>query len=310
MPDRIRCTAAFTSVLMILTAWAAQAQEPAYRYRNPIVFQRAHLDTGTGAQVIAGKLWQMEEDGTYLRQLTFGDGYDEHPSFYSDQEHVLYAEFPTNRLDHHFEGRLVKINIYSGEKEVMLHAPGCALHHATISPIDDLLAYHRDCGNRRAMWVGTPEDGYEVTMQATNGVALPDSIIFMHEKNRGIKPREVGLVRMWGHGPGSKAQYLTDTKHLHRRPAISPDGKRLAWQSAAAGEDEIFIANIDGSDARNLTKAKGNDGHPWFSRDSKWIVFESDRSGQWEIWRINIASGKQEQLTRGGQQYVSTRARM
>ena len=72
MPDPTRFTAAFTSVLMILTAWSAQAQE-SYRYRNPIIFQRAHLDAGTGAQVIAGKLWLMEEDGTQLRQLTFGD---------------------------------------------------------------------------------------------------------------------------------------------------------------------------------------------------------------------------------------------
>ena len=289
----------------------SRAKDPAYRYRNPIVFQRAHLDEQTGKQVIAGNLWLMEEDGSHLRQLTSGTGYNEHASFYSDQRHVLYSEFPVNAYDHSTEARLVKLDIYTGKKEVVLHVAGCALHHASVSPIDERLAYHRQCGTHRSQWVGLPGEGYEVTMEATNGVALPDSIIFMHEKNRGHGPREVGLVRMWGHGAGAKAQYLTDAKHLHRRPAISPDGKWLAWQTnAGGGEDEIFLAKIDGSEARNLTKTKGNDGHPWFSRDGKWIVFESDRSGQWEIWRLDLQSGQQEQLTNSGSKYISTRARL
>ncbi len=306
-----RFAAPIVCVLAALVVFTASAKEPEYRYRNPIIFQRAHLDAATGKQVLAGKLWLMEEDGSHLRQLTLGNGYDEHASMYADQEHVFYSEFPLNGYDKSGGARLVKLNIYSDKKEVVLEQEGCAFHHASLSPMADRPAYHRECGKHRSQWVGLPgAGGYEVSMEATNGVALPDSIIFMHEKNRGIKPREVGLVRMWGHGLGARAQYVTDAKVEHRRPAVSPDGKLMAWQTAAVGEDEIFVANIDGLDARNVTKAKGNDGHPWFSRDGKWIVFESDRSGQWEIWRINMASGKQEQLTNGGAKYISTRARM
>ena len=289
----------------------ALAQDSQYRYKNPVIFQRAHLDQNSGKQILAGKLWLMEEDGSHLRRLTRGTTDDEHASFYSDQRHVLYSEFPVNRYDHAAGARLIKLDIYTGKREIVAEVEGCALHHASLSPFEDRLAYHRNCGKHRSQWVGFGPGEYEVPMEATNGVALPESIIFMHEKNRGTRPRQIALVRLWGQGRGARTLHLTDSKHEHRRPAISPDGNWFAWQTnAGGGEDEIFLARMDGSDARNITKAKGNDGHPWFSRNGKWIVFESDRGGQWEIWRIHLESGKQSQLTRGGKNYVSTRARM
>jgi Tol biopolymer transport system component len=304
-------SAAGVALICASSATAANpaAKEP--RYADPVIFQRAEVDESTGKTVVGGKLWIMDLDGSGLRQLTFGSTYDEHPSLYSDQQHVLYSEFDANSLDRQAGARLIRVNIYSGAREVVAEAAGCALHHASLSPIDDQLMYHRDCGKRQSQWVGWGPGSYEVAMRATNGVAIPGAVIAMHEKNTGVSPREVALVRIEGQGKGTTAAFLTDDKVLHRRGAISPDGKWLAWQTNAAGpEDEIFFANIDGSDARNLTNAKGNDGHPWFSRNGKWIVFESDRSGQWEIWRIELASGKQEQLTSGGKKYVSTRARM
>ena len=305
------CRAASVVVFSVVAAGVVCAQSSTAKYRNPIVFQRAHLDETTGEQLLAGKLWVIEADGSGLRQLTSGKTYDEHSSFYSDQEHVLYSEFASNRYDHGAGARLIKLNIYTGTHEVVVEEAGCALHHASLSPIDDRLAYHRNCGKHRSQQVRWGEGGYEVTLEATNGVALPDGIIAMHEKSRGYKPREVSLVRSYGHGPGSKAVVLVGAKHLDRRPAVSPDGKSLAWQTnRAGGEDEIFLADIDGSNARNLTNAAGNDGHPWFSRDGQWIIFESDRSGQWDIWRIHLESGKQEPLTQSGKKYVSTRARM
>jgi hypothetical protein len=251
--------------------------------RHPIVF-------GRGLAEETSKIWIMDDDGSGLRQLTTGPSYDDHPSLYSDLRHVLY---------------------YTGQLDVLAEVPGCALHHASISPINDLLAYHRDCGKRLSEWVGWGPGSYEVNTIATNGVALPDGIIFMHEKNRGMPVRGVSIARMFGHGVGAKMIFLTDDQHLNRRPAVSPDGKQFAWQTdLASKEDEIFIANIDGSNPRNITNAPGNDGHPWYSRDGKTLVFESDRTGVWEIWKVDLQTMKFTQLTFGHKGLESTRPRM
>ena len=319
MNTRAILSVGLLSALQLIIATAGQADErklinPIVLERshvNPIVFQRSHLDPEPGAPVLAGKLWIMEADGSRLRQLTFGQTYDEHPSIFSDQRHVLYSQFPVNQLDPTEEAKLIKLDILSGEHEVFAQVPGFALHHATVSPIADKVAYHRDKADFRSQWVGWGPGSYEVNMVASNGVAVAGGIIFMHEKNLKQSPRKVSLVRLTGHGPGSRALFLTDDDHLHRRPAVSPDAQWIAWQTDLAGsDDEIYLAKIDGSEPRNLTRAAGNDGHPWFSRDGKWIVFESDRTGQWEIWRLHLDTLESRQLTFGAGQYASTRPRM
>ena len=305
-------------LLIVTTTLGLGAQE---RYANSVVFQRAHLDGTTGEPVLNAKLWVMEADGSGLRQLTFGTTYDDHPSFCADQEHVLFAvgerrvsdgsERSATVRDRNANAHLVKLNIYTGHRETVAALEGCALHHASLSPIDDLLAYQRDCGERRAQWVGLGPEAYEVSLRATNGVRTRTGLIAMHEKNQGISPREVALVSITGHGAGSAVRLLTDDMVLHRRPAIAPAGRRLAWHTNMERRgDEIYLAHIDGSEARNLTKTPGNDGHPWFSRDGSFIVFESDRTGSWEIWRLELATGAQRQLTSGGSRYASTRPRM
>jgi Tol biopolymer transport system component len=294
----------------VLGAYSAGPVDPAPRYRHPVIFCRAHP-----AEHMVSKVFVMEEDGSKLRQLTHGDSYDDHPSLYSDLRHVLYAEFGLKTFDRSGGAKLIKLDIYSGAREVVAEAAGCALHHASLSPIGDLLMYHRDCGTRFSEWVGWGPSAYEVSTMASNGVALPDGSIFMNEKNRGEggkeSSREVSIARMWGHGKGARMLFLTDDQHLNRRPAISPDGKLVAWQTnLASEEDEIFLANIDGSNARNITNSRGNDGHPWFSRDGKTIVFESDRSGAMEIWKLSLDTLKATQLTFGGKEWNSNRPRM
>jgi len=280
------------------------------RLKDPIVFQRTETDR-TGKPLIYGKLWIMEADGSHQRQVSFGTTYDEHPSLYSDQEHVLFGEFLANGYLPDRGARMVKLNIYTGEREVVAEKFDRALHHATISPIDDLIAYHEDYGERVSQWIGLGDDAYEIPFRATNGVRTRDGIISMHEKNRSVTPRECSLIFINTKGGTTQATLLTDEKSLHRRAAVSPDGRWVSWQTNANGtDDEIYIAKIDGSKPRNLTKTGGQDGHPWFSRDGKWIVFESDRSGNWEIWRMHVDGSNQEQLTEGKGKYISTRARM
>ena len=148
-------------------------------------------------------------------------------------------------------------------------------------------------------------------MRATDGVRTSRGIIAMHEKNAGITPREVALVLIAGHDSATRVEFLTDGESLHRRAAISPDERWMAWQTdAARREDEIFVAEIDGSEARNLMQTLGNDGHPWFARDGRSIGFKSDRTGNWEIWRVELDTGEQRQPASAPGKSVSTRARM
>ncbi len=312
MGSRFYGSTLIIAILLIAALQHLQAQPTTVddgrgdRYRNPIIFARAHLDEETGEPIQWGKIWIMEENGSGLRQLTLGASYDDHPALFSDGRHALYSEFRETRFDPNGGARLIHIDIYSGEREVYAEVPDCALHHVTIAPPDDQLSYHQDCGDRGSQRVGWGPDSYEINMRAANGVALGDSVIFMHEKNPFLPPREVALVRLYGRGQGSKAVFLTGDRHLNRRPAVSSDGQWLAWQTNAAGQDdEVFLARIDGSEPRNLTNTPGLDGHPWFARDGKWIVFESDRTGVQEIWKINLETLEQVQLTFGGKKYSS-----
>ena len=307
-----RCSCRTTAVAILLLGAAnilaqpAGGEAPPGEFRNPIILARTHLDEETGEPIRWGKIWIMEQDGSGLRQLTFGAVYDDQPALFSDGRHARYSEFRATSFSPEGGARLIQINIYSGDRKVFAEEPGCALHHVNLALPGDKLVYHHDCGDRKVQRVGSGPDSYEVNMWAANGVALGDGLIFMHEKNPFLPPREVALVRLYGHGQGSKAVFLTDDSYLNRRPAISPDGQWLAWQTNANGkDDEIFLARIDGSGPRNLTNSPGLDGHPWFSRDGKWIVFESDRTGFQEIWEINLETLEQLQLTFGARNFSS-----
>ena len=310
----------------LLFASVAYGQITLDAYKNPIVFCRTHFDESTGEVTRNSKLWIMEEDGARLTQLTFGTRYDDHPSFYADQRRVLYAEFSHDTMGKSVEAKLISLDIYTGERQIVIEENGAALHHATLSPLgDDLIVYHKDSRpRRRSLWSGLPPRDYEINLLASNGVAdSSNSVVFMHEKNRGLIPREVSLARISGRGLNARIRMLTDDKYLHRRPAISPDGRLLAWQSNAESEsDEIRLADANGGNAKNITDSSGNEGHPWFSRDGKWLVFESDRTADWvtgngcdsrkgcEIWKINLETGEEFQLTSGGKNYASNRPRM
>ncbi len=77
-----------------------------------------------------------------------------------------------------------------------------------------------------------------------------------------------------------RTQQLTFQKGVERHPALSPDGKLLAWVSDAAGSDDIYIQRVDGRNALNLTQDSPEaDGEPSFSPDGSQIAFRSERGG-------------------------------
>ena len=69
-------------------------------------------------------------------------------------------------------------------------------------------------------------------------------------------------------------------------PAISPDGKHVAFVSKSDGNSEIYMMNSDGTATVRLTRDTADDTEPSWSPDGSKIIFASNRSGEYAIYEI------------------------
>ncbi len=81
-------------------------------------------------------------------------------------------------------------------------------------------------------------------------------------------------------------------------PSPSPDGKRLAYSSTHEGNQEVYVAKIDGTDPVRLTQSPGVDAHPCWARDGRSIVFATDRWGGLELAIVRDDGTGLKRLTR------------
>lgn len=78
-----------------------------------------------------------------------------------------------------------------------------------------------------------------------------------------------------------------------RYPAISPDGKNIAFSF----EGHLFIVASTGGTALPLTAGPAHDTAPVWSPDSKLIAFASDRYGHYNVFLTSIEGGSTRRLT-------------
>ena len=79
-------------------------------------------------------------------------------------------------------------------------------------------------------------------------------------------------------------------------PAVSPDGKQIAFMSRRDGNWNIYIMNSDGTGLKQLTDDPSEDGLPTWAPDGKVIAFVSNRGGPWAVWAVPPGGGGKRQL--------------
>lgn len=81
-------------------------------------------------------------------------------------------------------------------------------------------------------------------------------------------------------------------------PALSSDGKMVAYTVMKDEVEQVWLTKSDGSDAKQLT-TEGSNKNPRFSPDGKKVAFTSNRddSKTWEIYIMDTDGSEQTRLT-------------
>ena len=75
------------------------------------------------------------------------------------------------------------------------------------------------------------------------------------------------------------------------RPDISPDGKKIAFESNRMGFWDIWTCNRDGSDCEQLTALHGTAGRARWSPNGRYVAFEFHPTERSEIYVVEVPGG-------------------
>jgi len=137
-------------------------------------------------------------------------------------------------------------------------------------------------------WTWTP-DGRSIVVEGMN-----DSTADMNYRNANLYLIDVA---------SRAARRLTGQNGVWTSPAISPDGKRIAYTGYPATKasfqaSEIYLMNLDGSGAQKITSLDRDPGDPIWAADGSGLYFQVDDHGTFNIDVVS-PTGALRQLTSG-----------
>ena len=97
---------------------------------------------------------------------------------------------------------------------------------------------------------------------------------------------------------GTSVTQLTNDPANDVMPAVSPDGRRVAFASDRSGTWDLYLMDADGGRAVKLTDDPAHNVHPSFSPDGKKLVYSSfsEHAGAWELVVIDVDKPTKKQI--------------
>lgn len=153
------------------------------------------------------------------------------------------------------------------------------------------------------LWMGPARRDAEPRLLAALGedasgpaISTRGQMAFVHSAfNTNIHKMRVGAYK-----PGQQPETATviASTRTETSPAVSPDGRSLAFVSDRTGFTEIWTSQIDGTNPVQITFLRNaSTGSPSWSPDGSQIAFDSRIKGEASIYAVAVTGGSPVQVT-------------
>jgi len=149
----------------------------------------------------------------------------------------------------------------------------------------------RQTDKRSSLWLIPPERP-EFARKIVEGVGFIRNIATSPDGDVVYSASSQGNSDIWRMAmDGTRRKRLTDDPGFDGMPAVSPDGRTIAFMSSRLGQLTIWTMDADGAHQMQIT-TEGRDVRPRFSPDGTWLVYNSRGSGRSMLYRISVRGGK------------------
>jgi Tol biopolymer transport system component/DNA-binding winged helix-turn-helix (wHTH) protein len=100
-------------------------------------------------------------------------------------------------------------------------------------------------------------------------------------------------------GPVLRTKKLIYSQFMEDAAQPSPDGTRLALQSARSGTNQIWLNSSEGDHAVQLTNITFHSGTPRWSPDGRWIAFDARVEDHAHIYVVDVEGRNLHAITQG-----------
>lgn len=237
-----------------------------------------------------GWLWVMPAAGGTARRVTKGAGLDSRPAWHPAAPRLAFVRDTTRDTD------IIELDLASGEERPIVTGPaaaldpsyapdGTALHFAS-AETGDLELYRMDFASGTTTRL-TNARGLDLRPQP-----LADGSV-VHVSKRG-NGDEIAVLQP----DGARRVIASASVASMARPAVSPDGRRVAVPLPALSSMfwTLQLADVAGGPLTTVVEGGGHPIMPAWSRDDRIYFARAGEDGVFRLWRVDASGGAPREI--------------